>query len=243
MKKNLPWVFGLCAALCLSVACGGSSDGGSGGSGGDSGGSGGSAGGGGTSGGSGGKATGGGGGSASGGMSGGMSIALDDYPAAIGTAQCAALTKCCMNMDANCVKKKQAIFLPGLKTLRPSIEAKKVEYDGAKLAECLAKLTALACDAKQGDVDAYRDCQYLKGTVANGSDCASGTECKEGYCDKPDATMPGKCTAKKDNDAACKGDDQCKGGLCKKAMTTDVEGKCAVAEAPKAGVCGALPAN
>jgi len=33
MKKNLPWVFGLCAALCLSVACGGSSESGSGGSG------------------------------------------------------------------------------------------------------------------------------------------------------------------------------------------------------------------
>lgn len=211
----------------------------SGGSGGDSsGGKGGSA-----SGGSGGKASGGGGGSSASG--GGAAIAIEQYPMALATGQCEQLTKCCMNSDAMCVVKKRSIYLAGVNNLKKGITAGRLEYDGQKLSGCLAKLAALACDAKQADVDAAtKDCVYLKGSAANGTECFTAAECKEGYCDKTEPTKTtSECIARKDIDAVCKGNDQCKSGNCKLATMMATEGKCAAAEAPKPGLCAALPPN
>jgi len=147
-----------------------------------------------------------------------------------------------MNTDAACVAKTKSVYFSGVKNLKTGIAGGKVEYDAKKLGECIAKLMALACEANQADIDAAtKDCVYLKGTVSNGAECLTASECKEGYCDKTEpANTTMMCIARKDIDAVCKNGAQCKSGNCKLETMMATEGKCAAAEAPKTGICAAI---
>jgi hypothetical protein len=172
-----------------------------------------------------------------------MTVALADYPKTLATAQCGQMMKCCQISDDKCAAKIGSKYLAGRANLQKSVDAGRLSYDGKKFAECVGKISALACDAKQADVDALRSCSYFTGKVSNGSECLVSEDCKEGYCGMPAGKTTLECIAKLEIDATCKGSGQCKSDNCMKAMPTDVDGKCATAIAPPPGICGFLPAN
>ncbi|MDX2023881.1 MAG: hypothetical protein SF187_26820 [Deltaproteobacteria bacterium] len=246
MKFNWMSVIFMCAWMTAATACSKDSSSGSDEAGGDGGGGSGGSASGGKGGGagmaSGGSSSNGGTGGASGGGSSGSEIAIANYPLALATAQCEQMMKCCsINVD-KCAAKVSARYTAGLSGLKASVTAGRVNYDGKKLAKCIEDLKAAACDAKAADIDSVRaSCIYITGTVANGSECTIGADCKEGFCGTPAGATKMQCAAKLEIDATCKDSGQCKSENCKKATTSDVEGKCAAAAEPKAGLCGILP--
>ncbi len=108
--------------------------------------------------------------------------------------------------------------------LTMSLNAKKVLYDGTKVAACMAAMKA-ACSI---DTKEPPECKAVfTGTIADGASCSDNRACVSGVCSGT-ATGCGKCMKLADLGEACTSDEVCScSAYC-------VGGKCVVATPPTA---------
>jgi len=180
-----------------------------------------------------GSKTGGAGGSSS---STGTPVTLDTFPQDTADASCKVIVECCpvaMVMGAPkdlaiCTAQRKAIGNFSVKAWRPSVDAKYLEFDGAKARACFDAQAALKCGAKESDFEAL-PCKYITPKVALDGTCLITTDCIEGWCDGP-KDGPKKCVAKKADGATCMGGEECTSGNCKSANGAKT---CAAADAPR----------
>lgn len=163
-------------------------------------------------------------------------IALEDAESCIIQVFCEYFDRCTVGYPdvATCIQDQQggeqSVFM---RRMRDAIAAGKVNYDGAKAAECLALMSAARCsDFENNDDDARAQAcdAVFTGTAANGAGCFEDQECatRGARCD---ITTPGQCGAGTCDDPTptlfdCSLDSNCEPGSYCVADTTGGNPKC-----------------
>jgi len=118
--------------------------------------------------------------------------------------------------------------------IQEAIDTGRVTYDGAKVDDCFAAVSALGCGIETARVFNEGSCaEVFVGTVDEGGGCVVDVDCAgNNFCDRS-AGCPGTCSAPRTEGGDCEDDDDCVEGL---ACANDT-GKC-VARATEGQACG-----
>lgn len=151
---------------------------------------------------------------------GGGSIAPSELPALLAQAYCQALESCFgiifdefLPAGEDCVERTQKSLENGeLSTLEQAIADGKVKYDGGKVQACLNEIAQSGC-AFFTDRDIAACVAAVDGTVDQGGDCSSGSECKSPYFCQASGACPGTCAPRLGAGEACEADGNCQDGL------------------------------
>jgi len=165
---------------------------------------------------------------------GGTPATLETFAADSADASCKVIVECCPIATvmgapkdlATCTAQRKAIGGFTKRSWAPSIDAKYLEFDGAKARACFDAQKTLKCGATDVELKAL-PCDYVTSKVALEGTCLISADCLEGWCDVMGTK---KCTAKKADAAACMGGDECTSGNCKSANLVKT---CAPAEPPR----------
>lgn len=150
----------------------------------------------------------------------GGGVEVDDLPAEMAQAVCAAAEDCLGSSLERFVRGHDCVTLmrnrledSSFPNLRDAIEDGRVAYDGESMRSCLDAMAASGCDALgTGRPDACE--RALEGTVEDGSPCGVDEECVgDAFCDRSGAVCPGTCAARREEGSVCREDRHCQAGL------------------------------
>ncbi len=152
----------------------------------------------------------GGSGAADAGTDAGVSISAVEACERLSTARCELSARCYAAFDRDtqplCKQTQQASCLATYERLRFAFQAKTVELDAERLAQCEERMRTSACvpgfpaGHASGAAAPFADCALttglLRGKVASGSTCDDAVECAPGsVCVKPGGVCKGTCSA------------------------------------------------
>jgi hypothetical protein len=147
-----------------------------------------------------------------------IDVPPEDVPGTLAGAVCDA-SRACLGLEldialagADCVAQAEERARSGELSLLPdAVHARRVTFDGTRVAACADAIRAAGCDVALRRMSVL--CDYSRGTVASGGDCALDAECDSGLFCKTDAACPGTCTPLLAAGAACTRSDDCWDGL------------------------------
>ena len=145
---------------------------------------------------------------------------LDEVPSMLSDAICNAYLDCLgpglpkgLTVDA-CIDTNSAGIEDGdFQFIQAAVDAGRVVYNAGRVGKCIADIGAADCTAL-GNNRLPDSCkEAVKGTLAEGDDCALNAECAgDAYC-KQNSQCPGTCTALGAAGDDCQSDDECRDGL------------------------------
>lgn len=169
-------------------------------------------------------------------------LPLANTPLTFATAVCEKIWLCCEMEERamlvagmtpqDCADAFQASLALDVAEYMVAVAANRAIYDGVMFEACLRDYGERGCDVIRAD-ETIQCFDAVRPLVAWGGSCGADFECIDGYCDggSGSAYPDGKCAARKQNDAVCRGHEECGSGHC------DVIRGCADAPAP-VGLCG-----
>ena len=145
-------------------------------------------------------------------------VPLEELPAKYAAALCQAYESCLGQITEvylpgeDCVTRTSDRIADGFGSIEAAVEAKRIEYNGARVEACIKDLGSRSCEELlERDSDACSE--VLVGSVADGQDCSQSEECAgTAYCNF-ESSCPGTCSALETMGSACKQDSQCVSGL------------------------------
>jgi hypothetical protein len=169
----------------------------------------------------------------------GTEVTLDELPALLSDASCAALDQCLGAASksffdgASCKAILGPATAEGSASLFSALVAKgTLAYDPTKVSECLANIKSSGCDYPDRRLDALCPGMLVGKVAANGA-CSVNAECgASAYCKS--TACPGTCSPLVAKGGACSGDDDCEDGL-----VCDTASKKCLAPGKKGAACSA----